>query len=63
MARLDTEAINRNRRLMENSTVEGPYVAQIEDEDSDYGERLYGDNMPADKVGFMPANERLRSKK
>jgi hypothetical protein len=63
MTKLDTEAIAKNRRTMENSTIDSPLCAQIEDSDSDYGVRLYGgDNMPADQVGLMPPNEKNRSK-
>jgi len=62
MAGIDTKTINRNRNLMENSTIESPYVAQIEDSDADYGEELY-DQMPQDKVGLLPANERKRGKR
>ena len=48
---------------MEDSTIEGPYVPEIEDSVADYGERLYGDNMPADRVGFLPGGERNRRKR
>ncbi len=48
---------------MENSTIESPLCPQIEDSDADYGERLYGDNMPGDRVGFMPKNEANRGKR
>jgi hypothetical protein len=61
MAKIDVQRINKNRRLMENSTIDSPYCPQIEDCDADYGEQLYG-NMPPDKVGFLPANEKNRSK-
>ena len=61
MARIDTDAINRNRKVMENSTVEGPYVPQIEDSDADYGEKLYGE-MPGDRIGLMPSNEKKRKR-
>jgi len=53
MARIDTEQINKNRRLMADSTIESPINPTIEDCDADYGERLY-DQLPKDKVGFMP---------
>ena len=62
MARIDTGAIDRNRRLMENSTIESPYVAQIEDSDADYGEQLY-DNLPGDRIGLLPSNEKNRRKR
>jgi hypothetical protein len=52
MAKLDVEQINRNRELMNNSTIESPYVAHIEDSDADYGEQLYG-QLPPDHVDFM----------
>ena len=60
--KIDVEAINRNRKLMEQSTIDGPYVAQIEDAEADYGQQLYG-NMPVDQVGLMPKNEKNRSKR
>ena len=53
MPRLDVEQINRNRRVMNDSTIDSPFVAHIEDSDADYGEFLY-DNMPTDRVGILP---------
>ena len=52
--------IKRNRSVMEDSTIQSPYEPQIGDSDADYGEKLY-DQMPQDKVGFMPSNEKKRS--
>jgi hypothetical protein len=63
MPSLDVKQINANRKLMADSTIDSPYDPQISDSDADYGERLYGDNLPADHVGFMPPNERNRSKR
>lgn len=63
MAKIDEAQINKNRRIMEQSTIDSPYVPSLSDSDADFQERLYGgDNMPADKVGLMPPNERNRSK-
>lgn len=62
MARIDTDAINRNRKVMQDSTIDSPYVPVIEDSDADFGQKLY-DNMPADRVGFMPSNEKNRNKR
>ncbi len=62
MSRIDLDQINKNRRVMENSTVDSPYVAHIEDSDADYGEKLY-DNVPGDRVGLMPPNEKNRNKR
>ena len=56
MAKLDVDQINRNRRIVADSTQETPWNAAIEDSDSDYAERLY-DQVPKDKVGFMPPTE------
>jgi hypothetical protein len=53
MPKLDIEQINRNRRVMNNSTIDSPYVAHIEDADADYGEQLY-DKLPEDLVGLLP---------
>jgi hypothetical protein len=51
--RIDVEQIERNRRLTEESTQETPFNEEIMAGEADYGERLY-DQMPEDKVGFMP---------
>jgi hypothetical protein len=53
MAKIDTAQINRNRRIMADSTVESPYNAVIEDGDADYGERLY-DQLPVDHLKLLP---------
>jgi hypothetical protein len=55
--RIDVEQIARNRRVMNDSVIDSPYVAHIEDSDADYGEYLY-DNLPDDRVGFMPPTEK-----
>jgi hypothetical protein len=60
MADLDSKQINKNRRVMDESTIESPYVPSLGDSDSDLPERLFEDNLPTDKVGFMPPNERNR---
>lgn len=60
--RIDTDQINKNRRLMNDSTVESPYNAVLEDSDSDLPEMLY-DRVPGDRVGLMPSNEKQRSKR
>jgi hypothetical protein len=51
--RIDVEQINRNTRLMEESTNEGPLTEEIMAGEATYGEMLY-DRLPEDKVGFMP---------
>ena len=53
MAKLDTAQINKNRRVMADSTIESPYNAVIEDGDADYGERLY-DQLPEDPLKQIP---------
>ena len=63
MSRIDVDAINKNRRIMADSTIEGPYVPTFEDSETDIPDRLYSDNMPADRVGLLPANEKNRSKR
>lgn len=54
--RIDVKQINRNRAVMEDSTIDSPYVAHFQDCDADFPERLY-DNLPGDHVGFMPPTE------
>jgi hypothetical protein len=51
--KIDVEQIMRNRRLTEESNMETPFNEEIMAGEADYGERLY-DQMPEDKVGFMP---------
>lgn len=51
--RIDVKQINRNIDLVHESTQETPWNEAIMASDADYGERLY-DQMPEDKVGFMP---------
>lgn len=63
MSRIDVDAINTNRRIMAESTIESPYVATFDDMEIDIPQRLYDDNMPADRVGLMPQNERNRNKR
>lgn len=63
MAGINVDAINANRRIMENSTIESPYVDTFADMEIDIPQRLFDDNMPADRVGLMPQNERNRSKR
>jgi hypothetical protein len=54
--KLDVQQINRNRQCMNDSTIDSPFVAHIEDSDGDYGEYLY-DNMPTDRVGLLPPTQ------
>jgi hypothetical protein len=63
MAKLDVKQINENRRIMDDSTIESPYVVDLSDTEFDIPEMLFADNMPNDNVGFMPSNERNRSKR
>lgn len=51
--RIDAGQIERNRRLTQESTQETPFNEEIMAGEADYGEALY-DNLPEDKVGFMP---------
>lgn len=62
MAKLDVNQINENRRVMEDSTIESPYVAVMSDTENDIPEKLF-DSMPPDRVGFLPSNEKNRSKR
>ena len=62
MADLDAKQINKNRKTMDDSTIESPYVDTFADSDGDIPERLFADNMPADKVGLMPPNEKNRGR-
>jgi hypothetical protein len=62
VAKLDVEQINKNRKEMDDSTIESPYVDTFADSDCDIPQRLFDSNMPADNVGFMPPNERKRGK-
>jgi hypothetical protein len=55
--RIDVAQIERNRRLTEESTQETPFNEEIMAGEANYGEALY-DNMPEDKVGFMPTWKR-----
>ncbi len=63
MAKIDAEQINKNRRTMDESTIDSPYVPSLGDSDGDLPEQLFADNMPTDKVGFMPPNEKNRSRR
>jgi hypothetical protein len=49
----DVAQIRRNREVMEDSTYEGPITEEVIAGDADYAERLF-DEVPEDKVGFMP---------
>lgn len=62
MANIDAKQINKNRKTMDDSTIESPYVDTFADSDGDIPERLYADNLPADKVGLMPPNEKNRGR-
>jgi hypothetical protein len=53
MAKLDTAQINKNRRIMAESTVESPYAAVIDDSDADFAERLYN-QLPPDPLKNVP---------
>ena len=57
MAKIDVRQINKNRQVMQDSTIDSPYVPQIEDSDADYGVRLF-DFLPKDRVGLMPITEK-----
>lgn len=61
MSKLDVKQINLNRRVMEDSTIESPYNAVLEDSDCDLPEQLF-DRMPPDNVGHLPKSEKNRSK-
>jgi hypothetical protein len=50
--RIDTEQINRNIRVTEDSNMETPFNEEIMAGDADYGERLY-EQMPIDTLGLM----------
>lgn len=62
MSRIDTGQIDENRRICEDNTIDSPYNAVMEDADADFPEFLY-DRVPGDRVGFLPANEKKRSKR
>jgi hypothetical protein len=62
MAKIDVSQINENRRVMEDSTIDSPYVTVMSDTENDIPERLF-DSAPEDRVGFMPANEKNRGKR
>lgn len=49
---INTAQIERNRRVMLDSTVDSPFVEEIIAGDADYSERLY-DQMPADNIGLL----------
>jgi hypothetical protein len=57
------EDVKRNRKVMDDSTVDSPYVPSLGDQAVDTAEMLFGDNLPEDNVGFMPSNEKNRSKR
>lgn len=56
------EDVKRNRRIMEESTIDSPYVPSLGDQATDTAEMLFDNNLPEDRVGFMPPNEKNRSK-
>ena len=56
---IDVQQIERNRRLIEDSTRESPQNEEIMAGDADYGERLY-DQLPQDRVGFMTNGHKRR---
>jgi hypothetical protein len=60
--RIDVDQINRNRRIMEDSTIDSPYIAPLEDSDADFPEMLF-DRVPGDRVGHLPPNEKNRNKR
>jgi hypothetical protein len=53
VAKIDESQINKNRRVMADSTIESPYNVVYDDSENDIPEHLF-DNLPKDKVGFMP---------
>jgi hypothetical protein len=55
--KIDTEQIARNRRVMEDSTIDSPFVAHIEDSDADYGSELY-DQLPPDHIDLLPVEKK-----
>lgn len=59
MSRIDVGQINRNRRVSEDDVLESPLNAVMEDCDADFPEKLF-DEMPGDRVGFLPSNEKKR---
>jgi hypothetical protein len=58
---MDTKQIKENRRVMEESTIESPYVPVISDGDADFGERLYN-QLPTDSVGLLPKGTKSNGK-
>lgn len=48
---------------MEESTVDSPYEVNLGEIATDIPEMLFADNLPEDNVGFMPSNEKKRSKR
>jgi hypothetical protein len=53
MSKIDESQLNRNRRVMAESTVESPYNAVMDDSENDIPEHLY-DSVPKDPSGLMP---------
>ena len=62
VGRIDVDQINTNRRIMQDSTIDSPYVQPLEDSDADFPEFLF-DRVPGDRVGLLPPNEKNRSKR
>lgn len=56
---VDERQVKRNREVVEDSTAETPWNADISDSDADWGEQLY-DNLPDDRVGFMPGEKKSK---
>jgi hypothetical protein len=61
MARIDADQINHNRRICQDDVLDSPQNTVMEDSDADFPEMLF-DRVPGDRVGFLPPNERKRSK-
>lgn len=53
MSKIDEAQLNRNRRVMAESTVESPYNAVMEDSTTDIPEHLF-DSVPKDTSGLLP---------
>jgi hypothetical protein len=53
MAKIAESQINKNRRVMADSTIESPYNVVYEDSENDIPEHLF-DAVPKDKIGLLP---------
>ncbi len=49
---IDVEQIERNIRVVQDSTFESPINEEVMAGEAEYGERLF-DQMPEDKIGLM----------